>query len=222
MSTGVSRSEKRKEKKKKKEKGRTPAAFSSSFLFRFCSFLRAFLASFDNLTFFLGTSSSCSSGSTSISSPFLFLLFFFGDTGGGEFSIRGNIENPAESFRGESSIFTPASSSSSSSDPSSSSSSRAIASRTFRIASAFLEGGSPVSKNLRRSSTWSRRASPNLAEGFSIMKGRGLFRDTRTTPNRGCSEARAYLRSSQYERLLRTCWPRTVRFDPCVSDQPAR
>lgn len=160
------RDEGKKRKKEKKKRERTPAAFSSSFLFCFSSFFRAFFSSLDSLTFFLGTSSS-SSSSTSISSPFLFLLFF-GDTAGGEFSMSGNIENPAASFRGESSNFIP--SSSSSSDPSSSSS-RAIDSRTFRIASAFLEGGSPVSKNLSRSSTWSRKASPNFAEGFSVITG---------------------------------------------------
>ena len=49
----------------------------------------------------------------------------------------------------------------------SSSSSSASDSRTLRIASAFLDGGSPFSKKRRRSSTCCRNASPNFDVGAS-------------------------------------------------------
>ena len=55
-------------------------------------------------------------------------------------------------------------------------SSNARSSRTLRIASAFLDGGSPLSKNFSRSSTCCLRASPNLGVGVSGGRVRGYTR----------------------------------------------
>lgn len=146
----------------------------SAFLAALAAFFNAFFSSLDNLIFLAGRSSSSSeslSPSTSIASLdrrffplsfsfslFLCLLFF----GGGDASMSGNAGSA-------SSISTspPRCRVASTSSSSLSSSSSARLSNTRRIASAFLVGGAPVSKNASRSSTCARRASPNLEVGLS-------------------------------------------------------
>lgn len=120
----------------------TPSAAFASF---FAAFFSAFFSSFDSFTFFADGSSSSSFSSTSIASLFLFFFFSF--------------------FCGDASRVVRGMSTSASS-PSSSSSAKSC--RTLRMASAFFDGGAPVSKKARRSSTCARRASPNLGVGLSV------------------------------------------------------